>query len=254
MMLWYKAWIESRMRFVLATALMGSVCAVAVVFHEPIRSFLQTRTTPLDTYRWYIYRVAYQGFARTLFMIFSFVLGLGGLLRERELGTAAFTLSLPVSRCRLVFVRAMVGVIELIALAFLPSIVIVALSRIVGETYPLSQALQFSLLWIAGGSATFAVAFLSSSMLGGEYTAFVVSWIVLFGHTLTTQFIRISHPATSPYLFTVQEIMSGFRMRYFDPHTHLLVGPFPLMPVLVLTAISSALVGAAAVYTEQKDF
>jgi hypothetical protein len=134
------------------------------------------------------------------------------------------------------------------------SIMIVALSPVAGETYPLSQALQFTVLWIAGGSATFAVAFLSSALLGGEYTAFIVSWTVLFGDTLTTQFVRIRHPATNPYLFTVQEVMSGFRMKYFDPHTHLPVGPFPLVLVLTLAAISSALLAIAAVYTEHKDF
>ncbi len=253
MMLWSKAWIESRTRFVLAAAVMGIVCVAAIVFRDPVRSFLATRTAPLDTYAWYIYRI-HQGFGRNLFMMFSFVLGLGGLLRESELGTAGLTLTLPVRRRRLVLVRATVGLLELVALALLPSIVIVALSPMAGETYPLSQALRFSLLWIAGGSATFAVAFLSSSIFGGEYTAFVVSWIVLFGHTLTTQFIRFSHPDTNRYLFTVQEVMSGFRMWYLDPRTHLLVGPFPLTLVLLVAAISATLVAVAAVYTEQKDF
>ena len=254
MMLWHKAWVESRVRFLLGAAVMVIACVAAVVGHGPIRSALATRTAPLDTYSWYIYRVAYQGFVRTVFMAFAFVLGLGGLLRERELGTAAFTLALPLSRLRIVITRAAVGLIELISLACVPSIVILALSPLVGQAYPLSQALQFSLLWIAGGSALFAVAFLAASILGGEYTAFVVAWIALFGHTLTTQFVRLRNPALDGYLFTVQEIMSGFRMSYFDPRTHRLTGPFPVGLVLALAAISGALVASAAFHTQRRDF
>src|SRR5712692_8118599 len=126
MMLWRKAWIESRLRFGIAMAVMGSASSLGVLFHDPARSFLASSTALLDTYSWYICRIVYQGFGRTLFMIFAFMFGLGGLLRERELGTAAFTLALPVSRLRLVATRAVVGWIELITLAFLPSTVVLA--------------------------------------------------------------------------------------------------------------------------------
>jgi hypothetical protein len=54
--------------------------------HDAVRSFLASGAASLDTYPWYICRVVYQGFGRTLFMIFAFMFGLGGLLRERELG------------------------------------------------------------------------------------------------------------------------------------------------------------------------
>jgi ABC-2 type transport system permease protein len=254
MMLWYKAWIESRLRFGHAMAAMGAATSLGVLFHDPVRSFLASGTASLDTYTWYICRILYQGFGRTLFMIFAFLFGLGGLLRERELGTAAFTLALPVSRLRLVATRAVVGWIELAALAFLPSIVVVVVSPLAGQGYPLAQALQFSVLWTAGGSALYAVAFLASAMLAGEYTAFIVAWVIMFGHTVTTQFIRLRYPALNRYLFTVQEMMSGFRMPYFDPHAHMLIGPFPLIIVMALIAFATALAAAAVVWTQQRDF
>jgi ABC-2 type transport system permease protein len=235
-------------------AAMGVAVSCGVIFHGPVRSLLASGAAPLDTYSWYICRIVYQGFGRTAFMIFAFTFGLGGLQRERELGTAAFTLALPVSRRRLVATRAIVGWVELIALACLPSVVIVVVSPLVAETYPIAQALPFSVLWIAGGSAFYAVAFLASAMLAGDYTAFIAAWIVMFGHTLTIQFTRLRHPALTPYLFTVQEMMSGFRMPYFNPSDHRLVGPFPLTIVMALMASAATLAMIAIVWTERSDF
>jgi ABC-type transport system involved in multi-copper enzyme maturation permease subunit len=254
MMVWYKAWMESRVRFLLSAATIGAACAGVTFFHPQIRIWLASSTTPLTTDAAYIYRAVYQGFVRTLFMTFAFILGLGGLLREREHATAPFTLTLPVSRLRLVVVRAASGLFQLAILAFLPALVIAALSPLGGLSYPASQTLQFALLWLAGGSALFATAFLGSCLFGGEYTAFVVSWVAQFGVTVGTQFIRIKRPAMAPYLFTVHEIMSGFRMSYFDPGARLLIGPFPVTLTLVLGAIACVLIAAAVVYTERGDF
>jgi hypothetical protein len=199
MMVWYKAWMESRVRFLFSAATIGAACVGVTFFHPQIRIWLASPTTPLTTDAAYIYRAVYQGFVRTLFMTFAFILGLGGLLRERELATAPFTLTLPVSRLRLVVVRAASGLFQLAILAFLPALVIAALSPLAGLSYPASQTLQFALLWLAGGSALFATAFLGSCFLGGEYTAFVVSWIAQFGVTVGTQFIRIKRPAMAPH-------------------------------------------------------
>ncbi len=254
MALWRKAWVESRVRFWLAAAVMSAGSAVLVLFHESVRAYFASRGTPLDPYAAYLCRMLYQGFGRTLFTLFVLMFGLGGLLRERELGTAPLTLALPVARARVVGVRAAVGWIEVIALALLPSIAVVTLSPLAGQSFAISQALEFSLLWIAGGLALYAVAFLASAMLAGEYTAFIVAWVVMFGHTVTTQFSRLRYPALRPYLFTVQEMMSGFRMPYFDVRTHALIGPFPVLIVGGLLAFSAALTWAALAWTVRQDF
>jgi hypothetical protein len=252
-MLWRKAWLESRLRFWVGVAIMIGASSLGVLFHDPVRSFLATGTSPLDSYPWYICRILYQGFGRTLFMSFAFLLGLGGLLRERELGTAGFTLALPISRERLVATRAIVGWVQVAGLAVAPSIVVVALSPLVGRTYPVAQALLFSVLWLAGGSALYAVAFFASAMFAGEYTGFMAAWVVMFGHTVTTQFVRLRYPASNRYLFTVQEMMSGFRMWYFDPAAHVLIPPFPVAIVLALAAFTTALVMAAVLWTGRCD-
>lgn len=254
MMVWYKAWTESRVRFFFSAATVAAACLGVIVFHQRMRPWLATPSNPLTTDAAYVYRAVYQGFIRTLFMVFAFILGLGGLLRERELGTAPFTLSLTVSRFQLVLVRAATGLIQLAVLALIPALMIPTVSPLAGLVYPASQSLQYALLWMAGGSTLFGAAFLSSCLFAGEYTAFVVSWIALFGVTLTTQYVRITRPATAPYLFTVHEIMSGFRMPYFDARARLLIGPFPVTLVLALVAIACAFIASAVIYTERRDF
>jgi len=253
-MLWHKAWVESRIRFVFGAGLLGITCAGAVLFHDQILRTLRTGGLPLETYNAYVYRMAYSGGLRTIFIAFTFVLGLGGLLRERELGTAFFTLALPVSRLRLTLVRAAVGLVEITALALVPAVAIALCSPLVHQAYPLSQSLQFAALWTAGGAALFAVSFLASAMFAGEYTAFIVAWVALFGVTLTQQYIRISHTAAFPYLVTVQEVMSGFRMPYFDAKARVLIGPFPAVHVTILVLIAATLVALAAAWTDRKDF
>ena len=206
-MLWHRAWIESRGRFLFGLAATGTACA----------------------YGWYANRFTSQGVPRTTFIVCCFLFGMGGLLRERALGTAPFTLALPVSRLHLVAARAGVGWLELVVLA-LPASLFTA------------SPLPSWLLWVAGGSSLFAVAFLASSVLAGEYTPFVVSWIAFFGHTTTTQYVRLMRPALRPYLFTLQEIMS--RLRPFST----------ALAVMVLAGVSCALFAGAAAYTTRKDF
>ena len=220
MMLWHKAWLESRVRFLLGVTMMTAVCAYSV----------------------YAHRSAYQGIVRNVFMVLCFLLGVGGLLRERAVGTAPFTLALPVSRVRLMATRAAVGWLELVALAFVPLMIAMSLSPLVGDRFGIGQGVRVSAMWVTGGSALLAVAFLASSLFAGEYTAFVIAWIVLFAHTIGTQLARLARPALLPYLFTVQEIMSGFR------------GPVPSTITAALVVVTCALVASAVLVIDQKDF
>ncbi len=64
---------------------------------------------------------------------FAVLLGTGGLLAQASGGGGLFTLSLPVSRNRLLGVRAATGLAELLALAVIPSLLLPVLSPIVGE-------------------------------------------------------------------------------------------------------------------------
>jgi ABC-2 type transport system permease protein len=221
MMLWFKAWTESRARFVLAVLVLTTSSLFVVVFRDA--------------------RVAlFGGVVRTIYMLFAIILGLGGLVRERELGTAGFTLALPVTRRRLTSVRALAAIVEVATLAFVPVAILAVAAGFLPQSLRLDEAVLSALRWFVGGAAMFALAFLASAMLEGEYTAFVAAVVVHFVSTVTMQLVRIARPAARPYLFTIQEVMGGARH-----------GPIPVAVVIAATVV---LITAAIVWTEKRDF
>jgi ABC-type transport system involved in multi-copper enzyme maturation permease subunit len=221
MMLYFKAWAESRARFALAVLVLAA-SSVLVIMYGGARLTL------------------FGGVVRTIFLLFAAILGLGGLLRERELGTAGFTLALPVTRLRLTSVRALAALVELAILAFVPVAILGIAAPFLPQSLRLDHAAMSALRWIVGGAAIFALAFLASAMLEGEYTAFVATIGVHFASTVTMQLVRIARPPTRPYLFTIQEVMDGTRN-----------GPIPLA---VVTAATIVLIATAIVWTEKRDF
>jgi len=169
-MLWQKAWMESRPRFLISATMVIGACAGVVLFQSAIRVRVGAPSGPLSTYVGYIHKVVYSGGLSALCKILILILGLGGLLHEQEHGTTGFTLALPVRRWQLAAVRAAVGLLEMVALAVTPALLIPTMSPLVHQSYPFSQAIQFSLLWIAAGALLFATSFLLSTVVTGQYT------------------------------------------------------------------------------------
>ena len=124
MMLLYRAWRESQVRFLLAAVVITGVCVFAVLF--------PSRTT---TYSEHIDELIYAGEAKALFTFLAIFLGLGGLRREHARHTAAFTLALPCSRTQLVVAQLAMGLAEIAALALLPALLIPSLSALVHQSY-----------------------------------------------------------------------------------------------------------------------
>ena len=73
--------------------------------------------------------------------LFAVLLGTGGLLSQASGGGGLFTLSLPVSRSRLLGVRAATGLAELAVLAFVPMLLLPLISPAVGERFGVVDAL-----------------------------------------------------------------------------------------------------------------
>src|SRR5580704_10278843 len=96
-MLFYKAWRDSRSRF-LAGALALFVFLVFVVWYQPDKVRLpglaeRTSSEYIDS--------LVGSFGKVIVSLLVILLGLGGLLREHAHRTAVFTLALPVSRAQL---------------------------------------------------------------------------------------------------------------------------------------------------------
>src|SRR6266404_8286694 len=121
MMLWYKAWRESRVRFILSAAVLTFLCVSLMV---RARTGFPPPERPDLPYSAWVWANIYGNFNPTVFIILVMVLGLGGLQRERPVGTAPFTLTLPVTRVRLISLRASVGLLQVAFLSLIPAMLI----------------------------------------------------------------------------------------------------------------------------------
>ena len=239
-MLWYKAWRESRTRFMLIALTLVGFCLFAVLFHDPAS----------HTYSARIHHLIYAGTAKGVFAILVIFLGLGGLLRERRLRTAVFTLALPVSRLRLVVTQMAVGILELAALSLLPALLIPSFSRLIHQYYPFAEALHFSILWFGCCSVIFAAAFLLSVLLDGEYTAPVACYIALMLEVLISNLPSLRH-----YRLNLMWTMGEFGIMHWNPQQNLLLNaPLPWARLLAILLIAFGMLALAARITQKQDF
>jgi len=243
-MLWYKAWRESRTRFLLSAVTIAGVCILFTLIQGDARASLDSE--PL-TYVGYIWRVIYKGYLRELFILLVLLLGVGGLLRERAYGTASHTLALPIGRWRIVVTRAVTGLLEVVVLSLLPALVIPVLSPVLHQAYPWSQALQFSLLWSIAGALIFAMGFLCSAVFAGEYSAPVVAFVALLAYSAI---------ADLPFLnrFDIHALMSGAGTPYFRSDARLITGPLPWMSLAAIFLLTLSTIAAACRITQRQDF
>lgn len=245
-MLYYKAWRESRARFLLSALAIAGSCGFFVFYYEEAQVAVAGAAVP---YIEYIWRITYKGYLREVFEVFVLFLGMGGLLRERIYGTATFTLGLPVSRGRLLLARGAVGVAEVALLALAPSLLIPGLSPWAHHSYPFSQALQFSLLWIVCGSMLFCFGLFASVLFGGEYSAAVISLIGILGYSYLVEL-----PGVERYIPDIQDLMSGEGMPYFSADTSRIVGPLPWASLSVVVLVAGSLAYLAMRRTQAQDF
>lgn len=233
MMLLYKAWLESRKRFLLSFLAMAGLSMVFVFCNHDVR----TAVTDHDvSYGEYIWKGIFKGQLRDIYVVLTLLLGMGGLDREREYGTAGFTLALPVSRCRLVAARGFAGVIETTLLGFLPATLVPALSPSVGEFYPWGQGLEFGVLWTIGGGVFFTMGFLASVLFSGEYSAAIAAIALLFAYSITADL-----PGMERYILDVHDTMNGS-------------GPHGLKTLAMISLTAAAIQGVAAYITTKRDY
>ncbi|MGZ5199833.1 MAG: hypothetical protein ACXWC4_08690 [Telluria sp.] len=234
----FKAWRESRERFLISVALLATICVVGVFCRDSLmKVFVPDERFRGDPYVGYIYRLVYAGTARGLFVIMAVVLALGGLQREHLHRTAGFTLALPVSRARLLSIRALLGLVQVAILSALPLVILSACSELAHVSYPLQQMVRFSMFWMTGGAVFYAVALLASTLFSSEFTALAASFVFMIFYPISVLF-----PPLNQYPLNIHHIMSGMRMPYFDASNALQVGTTPWALLVSMFAVAVALV------------
>lgn len=238
-MLWFKAWMETRARFLIS--LLGiTALSSYIVYHGDREALPYTR---ID----YYYAVFQGGhfLLATMWVVAVNLLMMGGLLREKAVGASSFTLALPVSRARLMGVRIATGFVEAMALVIVPWIAMFLIGSIVGKTHDFGQASFYIILLAGGGLLFFAIALLVSSLVEGEYTAPVVSYGVVIA--IAVAFSDRSLRAYNPWAF----IMGA---EYYDRRTALLVGPIPWMHVAVYVLLAAILTAVSVKVIQRREF
>src|ERR1700722_15721169 len=178
-MLWYKAWLETRGRFLACLITLTLFCFIFVHHAQEIAFRGDGPLRPGGLADYYRLLFVNQQFLVIMWVVSAVLLGMGGLVREKALGISTFTLSLPVSRTRLFGVRVTLGIFQAAALAILPWCAVFLASMSAGLPIRVSQVSFYVFLLLGGGLSYFAMAIFISSFVEGEYTAPAISFGVV---------------------------------------------------------------------------
>jgi hypothetical protein len=255
-MLWHKTWLDTRIRFFAGFGLM-TVAAVAIVMAFPrlrelaegfpasggrsgLGAQIEQAIQIARNFRGYEWT---QWFSRTpsqLGTLFAVILGSGSLLSRGSEGTGLFTLSLPVSRARLVTTRAAVGAIELFIMAAVPSLLIPLTAPAVGESYAIGATVVHALCLFAGWILFFSLALFLSTVWDDLWKPMLLACgtavCIAMAEILFNGVGRVG-----PFA-----LMSGADF-FFTGHV-------PWIGWVISAALSSAIVYAATVNFTNRDF
>ncbi len=254
-MLWYKSWLETRWRFVIGMVLLTlSACATVFTYPEVMRLLPLASNAPKDgeigrliqeamqlssSYRGYVWSQWFRQNMLQMLAFFAVILGTGGLLSQSSRGGTFFTLSLPVTRNRLLGVRAATGLAELVLLAFVPPLLIPMLSPAVGQSYGIGDVLVHSGCMFIAGTVFFSLAFLLSTVFNDVWRPML---IVLCTAAAVAFFQFVRRPGANSF-FGVMTGEGWFRS-----------GELPWLGLLLQAALSIALLYAATRNIARQDF
>jgi ABC-type transport system involved in multi-copper enzyme maturation permease subunit len=256
-MLWHKAWIDTRSRFLIGLGLLILSAASTVLIYPQVSRLMPAATAHLDlnspigraiaqslelsrTYRGYVWLEVFMNNIPKAWSLFAILLGAGGLLSQASRGGALFTLSLPVSRERLIEVRAGTALAELLVLAIVPAVVVVLMSPAIGHSYSLVDALVHGTCLFIGGTVLFSLTFLLA-------TVFSDLWrppLIVAGLAMCVSFLEQGVPGVSRYsLFGVMGAEAYFRD-----------GAVPWIGLLITASASAAMLYLARNNIARHDF
>jgi hypothetical protein len=254
-MLWYKFWLDTRWRFLIGLVLLaGSAFSIALAYPRVMQ--LLPLVPAADTggeigrrirevallsreYRGYVWAQWFRQQPTQLGTLFAVLLGTGGLVSPSG-GGALFTLSLPVSRERLVAVRAAAGLVELLTIALVSSLVFPMVSPAVGQSYGVGSALVHGLCWFAAGSVFFSIALLFSTVFSDVWRPLLLACTVAIALAMSEFVFRDLAPYS---LFRVMSAESYFR-----------TGSLPWAGLAASAAISAGVLYGAARNFTRRDF
>lgn len=239
-MLWYKAWLETRARFLTLLATVTALCGFFV--YHALGDLVPGWRLERDFDRLLLVN---QQILVFLWIFGVVLLGMGGIVREKAIGTSSLTLALPVSRARLVGIRVGLGIIEAIALGVVPWTAVFIVSSLAGMPILITQIGLYLLLLVGGGLVYFAVAVLVSSLVSGEYTAPSVAFGAILVPTV------LSDPYLPLCLNNRRLVTGAFSV---DTITFLLSKHLPWLGILASLSAAGLLLWASIMVVQRREF
>lgn len=255
-MLWYTSLLETRSRFLIGLVILlmsvfgtvyayprveqvlATVPASAIGGDSLIASRLKEIAELSSTYRGYVWAQALRQNVTQMLSLFAVLLGAGGLLSQAR-GTL-FTLSLPVSRDRLLGVRAATGLAQLAVLAFAPLLLLPLISPAIGQHYGVADTIVHGLCFFVAGAVLFSAACLLSTVFHDQWRPILI--VCLFAAVL-----GIVEPFFSEFSrYSLFGIMNG--ESYFRG------AGVPWLGLLASAAVSAAMLFAASRNLARQDF
>jgi ABC-2 type transport system permease protein len=235
-MLWYKAWLETRQRFLISLFGILVLCPWRIYAGDSLGSSID----------WY-YGVLRQAnmWLCILWVLAVTLLVMGGLVREKAVGASDLTLAMPVSRERVMGVRIAVGLLQAMTLAVIPWAVMFLTAITTGKANSVFYAAFHLLLLAAGGVVFFGLAMLISSVVEGEYAAPAIA----LGLALAIVMILGDKPLSHYDPFT---FMLG--TEFSSPQNPLPTGPFPWLHLSANVLVAALLVSISIKAIQRRDF
>ena len=254
-MLWRKAWLETRGRFVTALIVL-SVMSAGTVFQyvaverllpglryeaprnaSPLEGYIREAIEMQRDFRGFVYYTIFKQNLTQIGTLFAVLLGCGGLLHEARKGSVLFTLALPVTRRRLMSVRMGAGLLQLLAIAMAPALLIPLFAPVIGQHYSVVDSLAHGLCLFGVGAVFYGLASFLSTMFGDIWRPLLVSIVIAC--------VAAVFQLVAPEL-GIFRVMSG--------ETYFRTGALPWVGLVTSAVLASALLYGAADAIERKDF
>lgn len=261
-MLLYKAWVETRVRFLAALIAAAIVCIYNIQSHAwLVKMWTREWESPhgyhfvwmplgIHDYGWYLWHYLYNNYLQQVWALFAVLFAFGGLIRERSSGAVLFSLGLPVSRRRWLLSRLAMALMEGAAVGLFAVVVVVIGSAMIHQSYSLTQLLLHTALMIAAGVFVIAFGNLCYTLFPGNYLSLLMT-LVLMG---------IPYLVLQNYMQHVSYFGSKSWLGCLD-FAHAMAGPWQLswatVPWLALgTAwiLTAVLVWGTSIYGDRIDY
>jgi ABC-type transport system involved in multi-copper enzyme maturation permease subunit len=259
-MIWYKTWLETRWGFIF-NVLLFAVLAFGAIPRDPAKlarrmARLQSASQQFGAEAERVIETlsSFQGtvwdsWFKLLLTAWPMVaVAMGAILLHTtcqvmgstQSGSVLYTLSLPVTRRRVLLAPAVMAAAELMALSLVPSVLLSFLCRLWGETFPVGEAVIYGLLVAVGGMVFFSFSFLLSTILKNGWTAIFIGWGVVIALWLPSWRAE-AHP-----WWSLLRVMSG--------QDYLLNNQIPWIGLIICLALAAAMFSLSIRIFERRDF